>query len=130
MSAQRNSQNGKMKAPDHMDQDQQPQKPVTDETPFLTTPRVVLTIIGGCIGAAILWSTLSLRVNADSTKIEKVEIVAVDLKDKVQIHSFTLEKHDTRITALEDWRKEMQQQRDDIKAIRAMLEESRKDKKP
>lgn len=120
MSAQRNSQNGKMKAPEHVEQ---ATVDATEDTPFRTNPKTIIAIIAGCVTAAVLWSTLSLRVNADSSKIEKVEVVASDLKDKVQVHCFEIKNLDTRVSSLDEWRKEMQQQRDDIKVIRAMLEE-------
>jgi hypothetical protein len=127
MSAQRNSQNGKMKAPDFVHADAMQ---ATEDTSITTTPKTVVAIIAGCIGAAILWSTLSIKVSADSGRIDKVETVTVEIKDKSKDHGFQIDKIETRIFSIEEWRKDMQQQREDIKAIRFMLEEQARARKP
>jgi hypothetical protein len=128
MSAQRNSQNGKMKAPEHFDP-----APVnaTEDTPVQTNVKTFIAVISGCVIAAIFWSTLSIKVGAESNKLGAVETVTYSTKEKVQVQGFEIKNIDTRVTSLEEWRKEMLQQRDDIKAIRAMLEEqARKERKP
>ena len=127
MSAQRNSQNGKIKAPDHAEA---VSVAATEDTPVETNVKTIIAVISGCVVAGVLWSTLSLKVNADSTKLERVELSSTEIKEKLQIHGFEIKNLDTRVQELEQWRKDMVQQREDIKVIRAMLEEARKERKP
>jgi len=127
MSAQRNSLNGRTKAAEYIEP---PVVSATGDTEIKTTPKVIGALIVGCVTAAIMWVTLSLNVSAHGARIGQAEGDVVELKRGSANSSRQIEKLDDRTASLEAWRKEMEQQRADIRAIRAMLEAQAKQQKP
>ena len=118
MTAQRNSQNGRMKAAEHVEH-----LDATEDTKIETTPKALFAMIGACCVAAVMWVTLSITVNAHGAKIEKQEVYQGDMSVKLTATTRQLEKLDDRTAALEAWRREMELQRDDIRATRKMVED-------
>jgi len=125
MSAQRNSLSGRMK---YAEPAAPPAVSATADTEIKTTPKVIGALIAACVTAAIMWVTLSLTVSAHGVRIGQAEGDVVELKRGSVNSSRQIEKLDDRTASLEAWRKEMEQQRADIRAIRAILEAQAKQK--
>jgi len=125
MTSQRNSLNGRTKfAQPAVEPVAQTPITATGETEIKTTPKVIGALITVCVAAAIMWVTLSLNVSAHGVRIGQTEGDVAEIKREAINSNRQIEKLDDRTAKLEEWRKEMEQQRADIKAIRAMLEQS------
>jgi len=127
MSAQRNSLSGRMK---YAEPAAPPVVSATADTEIKTTPKAIVSIIVACVAAAVMWATLSLTVSAHGARISQTEGEVVELKRGAANSNRQIEKLDDRTASLEAWRKEMEQQRADIRAIRAILEAQAKQKSP